>query len=790
MQNLRVILLAVIVVTAVVGASGTAAGAQSVGAEFEYSEGEKLSPDFSGQEPIQTASGNTCEFPLNITDTTGTEITLDEQPDRITTTNPSAAQTLWEIGAQDRVVGVTKFAGYLNGTDSKANVSAEFGVSIEKVVATDPDLVLAPNASAGQVADLRAQNLTVYHFPAATDIDDIAAKTERTGRLVGNCEAATDINNEMNQTVENVENQTAELDRPDTLYPLGGGYVAGDNTFINEIMQIGGTTNVAASEADGYPQLSDEVILKTDPEIILVTDTEGAILDKEPYASTTAGADDNYVIMNKSYLNQPAPRSVIESTETLAAAVEDLQADKTEDTTDSNGTCGFPLTVTDATGTEITLDEQPDRITTTNPSAAQTLWEIGAQDRVVGVSKFAGYLNGTDSKANVSAEFGVSIEKVVATDPDLVLAPNASAGQVADLRAQNLTVYHFPAATDIDDIAAKTERTGRLVGNCEAATDINNEMNQTVENVENQTSDLDRPDALYPLGGGYVAGDNTFINEIMQIGGTTNVAASEADGYPQLSDEVILQTNPELMLVTDSEASILERQPYASTSAGKNNNYVVLNNNYLNQPAPRSVIESTKTLANGVEDLQSEDDRDDTSGTDGSGGSSSDENDRDDTSGTGGSGDSSSSDEDDRNDENEQDEMAVDENETAVDENETAVDENETAVDANETAVDENETAVDANETAVDENETTVVENQTATDTPSKENTTSTELNSTSNEEDDKTGTSNDVANQETEQDAGLSNTTDEGTESEVPGFGIVVTVLVILGFAYLSPRE
>nr|WP_211277049.1 PGF-CTERM-anchored ABC transporter substrate-binding protein [Halorubrum ezzemoulense] len=783
MKNLRVILLAMVVATAVVGASGTAAGAQSVGAEFEHAESESLSTNYSGQEPMQTAGNNTCGFPLNVTDATGTEITLDERPDRITTTNPSAAQTLWEIGAQDRVVGVTEFAGYLSGTDSKTNVSAEFGVSVEKVVATDPDLVLAPNASADQVADLRAQNLTVYHFPAATDIDDIAAKTERTGRLVGNCETAAEVNTEMNQTVEDVESQTAELDRLDALYPLGGGFVAADNTFINEIMKIAGTTNVAASEADGYPQLSDEVILKTDPEIILVTDTEGAILDREPYASTTAGAEDNYVVMNTNYLNQPAPRSVIESTKTLAAAVEDLQANKTEETVNSSGTCGFPLTVTDATGTEITINEQPDRITTTNPSAAQTLWELGAQDRVVGVTEFAGYLNGTASKTNVSAEFGVSVEKVVATNPDLVLAPNASAGQVADLRAQNLTVYHFPAATDVGDIAAKTERTGRLVGNCETAAEVNTEMNQTVENVENQTAELDRPDALYPLGGGYVAADNTFINEIMQIGGTTNVAASEADGYPQLSDEVILQTNPELIVVTDSEASILERQPYASTNAGENGNYVVLNNNYLNQPAPRSVIESTKTLANGVEELQSEDAKDDRSRTDESSGSSSDD--------------------DDRNEEDEQDEVvdanktavdtnetAVDTNETAVDENETAVDENETAVDTNETAVDTNETAVDTNETAVDENETVVNGNQTATDTSSKESTTSAEPNDTSNQEGNETETSNDVVNQETEQDGGPSNTTDDGTESEVPGFGIVVTVLVILGFAYLSPQR
>ncbi|WP_309243423.1 corrinoid ABC transporter substrate-binding protein [Halorubrum ezzemoulense] len=297
-----------------------------------------------------------------------------------------------------------------------------------------------------------------------------------------------------------------------------------------------------------------------------------------------------------------------------------------------------------------------------------------------------------------------------------------------------------------------------------------------MENVENQTADFDRPDALYPLVGGYVAADNTFINEIMQIGGTTNVAASEADGYPQLSDEVILQTNPELIVVTDSEASILERQPYASTNAGENGNYVVLNNNYLNQPAPRSVIESTKTLANGVEELQSEDAKDDRSRTDESSGSSSDD--------------------DDRNEEDEQDEVvdanktAVDTNETAVDTNETAVDENETAVDTNETAVDTNETAVDTNETAVDENETVVNGNQTATDTSSKESTTSAEPNDTSNQEGNETETSNDVVNQETEQDGGPSNTTDDGTESEVPGFGIVVTVLVILGFAYLSPQR
>jgi iron complex transport system substrate-binding protein len=235
---------------------------------------------------------------------------------------------------------VTQYAAYLDGADERANVSAEgFGVSVERVVDTEPDLVLVPNASSASTAEtLRNQNLTVYHFAAATSIEDIAEKTETTGRLVGNCEGAAETNEEMNDAVAAAEERTADLDRPDALYPLGDGYVAANNTFINSIMEAGGANNVAAAEGDGYPQLSSEVILQTDPELILVTTPDAAILEEEPYASTTAGTEGNYVVMNVNYLNQPAPRSVIESTTTLSTAVEELQTESGGETDTDDGT--------------------------------------------------------------------------------------------------------------------------------------------------------------------------------------------------------------------------------------------------------------------------------------------------------------------------------------------------------------------------------------------------------------------------------------------------------------------
>ena len=323
MRHRYVIAMALLVTTALVGGvAGPAAGAQPT---------TTASPtiDHSTDGPGAQQTDAACEFPLEITDATGTTITLDERPERITTTNPSAAQTLWEIGARDRVVGVTQYAAYLDGASERENVSAEgFGVSVERVVDTEPDLVLVPNASSASTAEtLRAQNLTVYHYAEATSIEAIAEKTETTGRLVGNCEAAAETNAEMNEAVAAAENRTAGLDRPNALYPLGDGYVAAGNTFINSIMEAGGVTNVAAAEGNGYPQLSNEVILQTDPELILVTTPDAVILEEEPYASTTAGTEGNYVVMNVNYLNQPAPRSVIESTTTLSTAVEELQTE-------------------------------------------------------------------------------------------------------------------------------------------------------------------------------------------------------------------------------------------------------------------------------------------------------------------------------------------------------------------------------------------------------------------------------------------------------------------------------
>ncbi|WP_255150244.1 PGF-CTERM-anchored ABC transporter substrate-binding protein [Halorarius halobius] len=266
--------------------------------------------------------------------------------------------------------------------------------------------------------------------------------------------------------------------------------------------------------------------------------------------------------------------------------------------------CSFPLTVTDATGTEVTISERPERVTTLNPSAAQTMWALDAESQVVGRTQFAAYLGGADSKTNVSAAggFGVSVEKVVGTEPDLVLAPNTTQqSTVRKLRESGLTVYQFPMASSIEDVAGKTTTIGRLTGNCEAAARTNAWMEANVEAAREATADSEAPSVLYPLGSGYVANTDTFISAMIEASGGTN-AVAEANvsrAYPQLSDEVILRISPEVIVTTDSNRYLLGEEPYASTPAGENNRTVDVDVNYLNQPAPLSVVYSVRNLTAG-----------------------------------------------------------------------------------------------------------------------------------------------------------------------------------------------
>jgi len=255
--------------------------------------------------------------------------------------------------------------------------------------------------------------------------------------------------------------------------------------------------------------------------------------------------------------------------------------------------CGFPYTATDATGTEVTVDEAPETVVALQPSDAQTMWEIGARDQVVAMpqNQYTSYLNDTDGRTNVAnADGSTNTEAVVGADPDVVLAANVTrSGTIQQLRDSGLTVYHFPLVDSIEGIYEQTETIGRLTGNCAGASESVSAMQERVQRVEDAVADRESPRVLY-YSYGFTTGSGSHIHDMIQTAGGTNVAAqANLTGYAEINTELVVQQDPQWFLLA-SGAPAPSGAPYNETTAVQENQTLRVNADYLSQAAPRFVI--------------------------------------------------------------------------------------------------------------------------------------------------------------------------------------------------------
>ena len=258
-----------------------------------------------------------CSFPVTATDATGTEVTIEEEPQRVVALGASSAQIMWELDAQEKVVGmpVDSTTAYLDGSQSRTDTfqADQFTVATERVVGLEPDLVLAPDIIPNEtVEQLRGAGITVYKFGFATSLGDVNEEVKRTGRLVGACGPASETVEDTDAQVSAIRNAVAGEDRPRVLYgaDLSAGYVAGNGTFIHQVVETAGGDDVAAKAGiQGYQQINPETVAQRDPEWIIVSDAS-TIPDGEPWASTTAVQEDQIIEVNSNLIGQPAPRVV------------------------------------------------------------------------------------------------------------------------------------------------------------------------------------------------------------------------------------------------------------------------------------------------------------------------------------------------------------------------------------------------------------------------------------------------------------------------------------------------
>jgi iron complex transport system substrate-binding protein len=248
----------------------------------------------------------------------------------------------------------------------------------------------------------------------------------------------------------------------------------------------------------------------------------------------------------------------------------------------------------DDLGRLVAINGTPQRIVSLSPSITETLFALGLDDRVVGVTDWCDFPPETLEKEKVGGYTTPDIEKIVALTPDLILVAHGTPMEVINtMVGLGLTLFGIKT-TDLDDLLNDIKRVGEITDKEVEAYTLTSEMESRIQAVTNQTEELEeRPRVFYiiwddPL---QTAGSGTFIHELIEKGGGANICGN-ITGYPIISIEEVVARNPEV-IITSSWPGVYEwamnETTLNATDARQNNRVFVCDDNLAQRPGPRLV---------------------------------------------------------------------------------------------------------------------------------------------------------------------------------------------------------
>jgi len=219
------------------------------------------------------------------------------------------------------------------------------------------------------------------------------------------------------------------------------------------------------------------------------------------------------------------------------------------------GASADPVVWRDALGREVRLRLPAGKIVSLAPSATETLFALGADSRLVGVSRHCDFPVAAKLKPKMGDFNQPDLPKVIAAAPDVVLFTEfARAADLAALEAAGIAVFVLPARS-VENVIESISSLGALTGAGAAAEKLAAGIETAVREIGERLAgvmpaqrprvyvEVDGPQQLYAVGPG------SFMDDIVRLAGGSNVFSDRKDAYFPVDSAVVIAANPEIVLV-------------------------------------------------------------------------------------------------------------------------------------------------------------------------------------------------------------------------------------------------
>jgi cobalamin transport system substrate-binding protein len=263
----------------------------------------------------------------------------------------------------------------------------------------------------------------------------------------------------------------------------------------------------------------------------------------------------------------------------------------------SPAAAAYPLTLTGDDGKTVTIAARPQKIVSLTPAATETLFAIGAGQRVVGkVEDIASFPPAAANIPVVATYTGVDIEKIVGLGADLLIAGgNGGTAQEAidQLRNLNLPVL-VVYAPDVDTVLTDIELTGQATGDLQAARDLTAAMRAQFDQIAAATKNVAKPRVFYETGNEpalYGVADASFVTAMIELAGGQPITTGSATVW-EMPQEKLIAADPQVILLGDaaygvSAADVAARPGWSTLTAVKDSRIFPIDDIVVTRPGPR-----------------------------------------------------------------------------------------------------------------------------------------------------------------------------------------------------------
>jgi len=261
-------------------------------------------------------------------------------------------------------------------------------------------------------------------------------------------------------------------------------------------------------------------------------------------------------------------------------------------------TSAAATTTSSAAATDSEPGAVPSRIVSLSSTATETLFAIGAGDQVVAVDDQSNYPAEAAAKMTDLSGYTPNVEAIAGYDPDLVVISGDDKLK-SQLEGLGLKVLVGASATTFDDAYTQIEQLGAATGHVAEAAELVGQMKTDLDALAKDVPTSEVPLAVFHEldNTGYAAGSNTFIGQVYEMFGLSNIAdaADDPSGYPQLSNEAIIDANPDLIFLADTKCcqqdatTVAARPGWDALAAVKNGGVIPMDDDIASRWSPRIV---------------------------------------------------------------------------------------------------------------------------------------------------------------------------------------------------------